>query len=112
MEFLSRFSKISAQERFEKRLRELEEKAEKLERDIRSIALDWENTYDKMRHMMGRIAKRAEMMHQEAEERGDLHPSEMGISPQEQLILSRLPPAQRKYQEDILRRRRLNGREG
>ena len=93
-----------------KRLSEAETKLERLEREIKSIQLDWENTYDKMRHMMGRMAKRAEAMHAEAEERGDLHNGNVGWSPEELSILSRLPPAQRKYQESILmKRRQLRG---
>lgn len=92
--------------KFEKRLAELEEKATKLEREVRSIQLDWENTYDKMRNMMSRIAKRAEAMHEKAEERGELFPGGDTLSPQERVILGHLPPAQRIVQEGILRKRR------
>ena len=95
-----------------KRLSTAEEKLEKLEREIKSIQLDWENTYDKMRSMMGRMAKRAEAMHQDAEERGELHNGNSGFSPEELIILSHLPPVQRAHQEKILRRRKMMRGEG
>ncbi|HEX8797956.1 MAG TPA: hypothetical protein VF772_05050 [Terriglobales bacterium] len=73
---------------------------------MRSLQLEWENTYDKTRHMMSRIAKRAEAMHTAAEERGELAPGIETLSAQERVILGHLPPAQKAVQEQILRRRK------
>jgi len=91
-------------EKRERRLRELQERCEKLERDMHALKLDWENTYDKVRQMMGRIAKRAEMLHDEAEKNGRLYPSEPSAdapnSPAEALT-----PRQRALQHQILTRR-------
>jgi len=94
------------QDKWKTKLENLDDRVEKLERELRALALEWENTYDKMRSMMGRMAKRAERMHDEAEQHGELTPANFGLSPQERVILSHLPPAQRAVQEGILRRRR------
>jgi len=94
------------QDKWKTRLTDLEEKVQKLQLQVRALELEWENTYDKMRSMMARQAKRAERMHDEAEQSGVLAPIGDALSPQERVILSHLPPAQRTVQEGILRRRR------
>jgi len=94
------------QDKWKTRLTDLEEKVQKLQLQVRALELEWENTYDKMRSMMARQAKRAERMHDEAEQAGVLAPIGDALSPQERVILSHLPPAQRQVQEGILRRRR------
>ncbi len=56
-------TKKSDSRRFEKAeadLRELRTSVEALERSMKSIALEWEETYDKMKHLMARITKRAQ----------------------------------------------------
>ena len=40
----------------------LEESFAKLRRDFQGLELEWSNVYDKMRHLMGRIAKRADVV--------------------------------------------------
>jgi len=59
-----------------KQVSELEERVQKLEREMHSLQLDWENAYDKLRQMMGRISKRAEQLHDAAESAGNLYPSD------------------------------------
>jgi hypothetical protein len=93
-------------DKWKTRLEELDEKVTKLQLQVRAMELEWENTYDKMRSMMARQAKRAERMHAEAEEAGALAPIPEALSPQEKVILAHLPPAQRMAQEGILRRRK------
>jgi hypothetical protein len=98
------FGSLKALRRCEK----LEEDLLRLKRDFLELQLEWTNTYDKIRTMMGRIAKRAEVV-----QRFDEAPAEEvgpAINANELLILNRLPPAQRAVQERILRNRRhMNG---
>jgi len=96
-----------------KRLEELEDRCERLERDVKSVRLEWENSYDKLRILMGRVAKRAEMMHEKAESEGKLYP-EAEDTPQDTTIVpspvwARLTPAQKRVQMQILARRKPNG---
>jgi len=44
----------------QKKLQDVEERLEKLERELKAIQLDWSDVYDKIRRTMGRIVKRAE----------------------------------------------------
>ncbi len=44
--------------RLEAKLRELDEVVDKQQRTIKALELDWEQTYDKMAHLMARITKR------------------------------------------------------
>jgi len=56
-------TKKSDSRRFEKAegdLRDLKSSVEALERSMKSISLEWEETYDKMKHLMARITKRAQ----------------------------------------------------
>ena len=89
------------------RLLELQERCAKLEREMHALQLDWENTYDKVRQMMGRIAKRSETLHADAEARGELFPggAELTNAP-------RLTPHQLNVNQKILERRGLNKNNG
>ena len=42
-----------------RRIRELEEDLEKFRSEMKRLRLEWEDTYDRLKHMMGRIAKRS-----------------------------------------------------
>ena len=53
------WSKTSHRECLERHT-ELEEQIFKLRRDMQALQLDWENTYDKLKTMMQRVAKRHE----------------------------------------------------
>ena len=97
---------------FAERLAVVEAKISKLESEHRSLMIEWENTYDKMRAVLMKVSRRAEALHTEAEERGDLFPGRETLSESEQAILSHLPPAQRGIQLDILRRRKQVARNG
>jgi hypothetical protein len=59
-----------------KRLLALEERIDTLQREFRALQLEWEDSYDKLRHMMGRVSKRAEQMHDKAESSLQLFPGE------------------------------------
>jgi len=86
------------------------ERVETLERDMRNLRLDWETTYEKIRTLMARLAKRAEKLDTAAEAgqpgEGEL-PTETGsLSP----TFSRLTPRQKQIQIQIMQRRSNGGR--
>jgi hypothetical protein len=108
------FFQLFSHDKSSKRVKELEERCERLERDMRGLKLDWENAYDKLRILMGRVAKRAEKMHEEAEDAGLLHPSSEAGPESAQIPLSptwsRLTARQKTVQLQVLQRRAgLNG---
>ena len=43
----------------EKRLLEAEVRLETLERELKNLRLEWEESYDKLHHLMSRVTKRA-----------------------------------------------------
>jgi hypothetical protein len=68
-----------------RRFNELEDRIEKLERGLRALDAEWVDYYDKMKHTMGRITKRAAII--EAAQEPDGEESEasddslVGLSP-------------------------------
>jgi predicted nuclease with TOPRIM domain len=95
--------KVFGREKAQARLDELQERLEKLERDMRALQLEWESTYDKVRQMMGRIAKRAEMLHEAAEDQGKLYPT--NGTAEELPETPGLTPAQARAQAQVMARR-------
>lgn len=95
----------------QKKLLEIWERVEIVEREMKNVRLEWENAYDKLSRMMARTARRAEKMHELAEADGSLAPTdEHRLSAQEMLIMNRLGPAQRRIQAQILlKRKAANG---
>jgi hypothetical protein len=93
-----------------RRCEELEDQLRKVKRDFLELQLEWTNAYDKLKTMMGRVAKRADVVRSAAEE-----PAEEGagtaFTVSELQALSHLPPHQRRIQEQILLRRRKLGHE-
>jgi hypothetical protein len=102
------FSTKKAQER----LTDLEERVKELERHKKSLEMEWELAYDKLHKMLGRLSKRTEMMHENAETEGRLHPN---AADSENAIIattptwSKLSPRQKQIQMQVLQRRRMNG---
>ncbi len=45
----------------------LQEDFAKLRREFQSLELEWTNAYEKLRQMMGRVAKRAELLRRETD---------------------------------------------
>ncbi len=41
---------------------EVEERLEHLERQMKALTLEWNDAYDRLKHMMGRVAKRAAIL--------------------------------------------------
>jgi hypothetical protein len=85
-----------------RRLIELEEAHAKLRRDFANLEAEWSNAYDKLRRMMMRVAKRAEVAEKAAEEPEQL-PLTNGLEPGH--ARPGLSDRQRALQQTILRRR-------
>jgi hypothetical protein len=96
-------------------LKRFEESLDSLERRVKAVEMEWELAYDKLHSMMGRIARRAEKLHNEAEDAGRLAPlsADETTVPGLPIAISHLSPRQRAIQSQILARRgqRVNGRE-
>jgi len=87
----------------DRRLKELQERLETVERGFKKVQLEWEDSYDRFRTIVQRIAKRAQTAEKladeaEAEETPDV-PDIPGLTPQ-----------QREKQMQILSRRSRLGR--
>jgi predicted Zn-dependent protease len=109
----------SPTEKQQKRLVSFEERISDLERRMKAIELEWELAYEKLHTYLGRIAKRAEKLHNEAESAQRLAPLDEeetsveelsaqngGISP----TWARLTAKQKHIQQQILSRRaRMSG---
>jgi hypothetical protein len=85
-------------------IRDLTERLETVERALKATKLEWEDTYDRMRRMMGRIAKRglpdeANTNPEAAAEPAADGPGFNGVS------AGGLTPRQRELQQQILRHR-------
>ena len=62
------FASHKAQELLQNRLLELEARCQCLERDGKSLRLEWEELYDKVRHQMSRISRRVSAEQPSSEE--------------------------------------------
>jgi hypothetical protein len=76
-----------------RRLKDVEERLETVERDFKRLRLEWEDSYDKLRTLMQRIAKRAQAVEkaQETANESDI-PSEspsLPLDPVSARILAR-----------------------
>jgi len=115
MRFLPEFLTPREEKKLSERLDAIEDRFQKLETSMKALQLDWDNAYERLHSMMGRVARRAqvaskaEQMHDYAESQGSLAPLPL---PEEQIAQAYLTPRQRQLQMSILsRRRQLNGRE-
>lgn len=84
-----------------RRIRDLEERCETLERAIKNIRAEWDDTYDKVRVSMARIVKRAAVVEASEEPRAPRQ-APLEIPRNDGRMLS---PHQREMQDEILRRR-------
>lgn len=57
--FFATLAAKSADRKLAKELAALRDQVESLERTTKSIRLEWEETYDKVHHLMARVTKRA-----------------------------------------------------
>ena len=94
------------------RLSKLEEEVSSLKRQMKDAVLDYDALYDKCRHLMGRIAKRAEFRENQ-EALGT--PGPEGTAQTSSLLtptFSRLTPRQKQLQMQIIEKRRNAGNGG
>jgi hypothetical protein len=84
-----------------RKVRDLEEAMEKLQRGFRQIEAEWLDTLDRNKRIMGRIAKRAEVV-EKADERG-LAPADGIPLDRTAEFLSKLDPTSRRIWERRLR---------
>ncbi len=96
-----------------RRLTEHEDRLDRLERAFKVLEGQWDDTYDRMRHMMGRIVKRAAVIEkheaQEAEQTAEREPlpdpTDGATEPAGQFEGRYLTARQRQLQQQILGRR-------
>lgn len=88
---------------------QLSAEVETLKRDMRNLRLDWETTYEKIRTLMARLAKRADKLDTPASP-GTEGEGETAIESPLSPTFSRLTPRQKQIQLQIMQRRAgLNG---
>jgi hypothetical protein len=87
---------------------QLEERVSKLEREQREIRLDWEMMYEKVKRLMGRIAKRAEVV-ENAAAVGQEEEAEVSSAGASASHLGHLTPRQLQIQKQVLARRGNGG---
>lgn len=92
-----------------RRINEHQERIEKLERNLHALELEWENTYDKVRHMMGRIAKRAALVQNADTDQSTLGETVTSVPALTSPHFSGLTERQRAAQMQILARRKQGG---
>lgn len=92
--------------RTQKRLEELEESLERIEGSLKKLMLEWDDTYEKFRHLHFRVSKRVKQL--DAAGQADAAQETMGeeSSPQG-ASASSLSPRQQELQAKILRGRGL-----
>ncbi len=86
------FKNKLAVELLEDRCRSLEHRCEDLERSHKGLALEWEELYDKVRHQMSRMSRRAKVEKKNDVEQVDGEPQpeyESGLDPISAGILRR-----------------------
>jgi len=83
------FGNITAVERLEDRIAELETAHEKLGSTIRSLELEYIELYDKVRHQMSRMAKRSAVDAPPLNEEPVIEEPDDGVDPISRSILQR-----------------------
>jgi hypothetical protein len=86
-----------------KALSEVTERLETVERQLKATKLEWEDTYDRLRRLMGRVAKRA--LRDEANVDSEAVEDTAPAPERPSTFGGGLTPRQRELQQQILRRR-------
>jgi len=88
-----------------KRLDDLEETCERLEKQLKNMEIEWSETYDKFRLLNMRVAKRVQRLDQDSSQ--EEPQGAEGEQPTESLspLMSSLSPRARQIQAQILARR-------
>lgn len=79
---------------------DLEERVETLERKHRALDAEWNETYDRMRHTLGRISKRSAIIEKAQEQEGEAEGDP--LTPSASPFDDGLSPSQRRITQQIL----------
>ena len=88
------------------KVKELEDRFDKIQRDFKALELDWASAYDKQLRLMQRIAKRHEAVIKAEDARTA---QEAGSELTEASLPASLSPRQRLIQAQLMQRRAANG---
>jgi hypothetical protein len=91
----------------EPKLTELVDELSSLKRQFQALKDDWEIAHDKLTIRLRSLARVRQSV-EESQEQSEVQAAPV-FSANEQLMLGRLPPTQRRIQEQILMRRKQNG---
>jgi phage shock protein A len=92
-----------------KRLDDLEETVERLEKQLKNLEIEWSETYDKFRLLNMRVAKRVQRLDAESSQE---EPQAVGEEVGDIPSISSLSPRARQIQKQILERRARGGSNG
>jgi len=84
----SLFSSKNDDEKLAKRVLALEERLEAIDRTVKSLKLEWEESYDKLHHLMARVTKRALTASREHQDDAQGRPEGQGEQNSQQATLS------------------------
>jgi len=84
----SLFAPKNEDERLAKRVLALEERIDALDRTVKSLKLEWEESYDKLHHLMSRVTKRALTASRENQDDPQGRPDAQGEQNSQQTTLS------------------------
>lgn len=82
-------------------VRKLGERVEALERQVNTLDLEWSDTYDKLKHIVGRIVKRSAILQTQTEQTEEAAPVAPGAPP--------MSPERAYGLSQIAKRRGLSG---
>lgn len=71
-------------ERLRAKVRDHADRLEQLERTVKALKLEWEESYDKLHHLMARVTKRAKALETEKSQQRELQPLEAAGDANEQ----------------------------
>lgn len=90
------FTNLSANQKINRKISDMEERLEIVEKHLKTAILDWDELYDKTRRALGRMVKRAKV------DAPINSPEEEGVEETPAPPSDGLSPAQRRINEQIL----------
>lgn len=97
------FSNLSANQKINRRISDLEEDFEIMKRTLRKYDLEFSESYEKVRHALSRLAKRSAMLESSQE------PEEEASAPLADAPSDGLSPQQQAWNQRILAARMMRG---
>lgn len=74
-------------------LRKVQERLESLERQVNTLDLEWSDTYDKLKHIVGRIVKRSAILQSQTDRTDEpeaVAPAPAPMSPEKAFALAQI----------------------